>query len=172
MRRLATLLVVLASLMPAAAAAAPGGGAGPGNGGPGGNGPAAPGPGGGGPAAPGPQANGTGQNNGHGPGQNNGNGPGENNGKGPGKGDDPGVPPAAPGASDQTVARDALEVGSTLPLTAIVKAAISADGGRLIDAQLFIINKTPIYRLTLIDRRGVTRRVYYDARTAKPIGPP
>lgn len=82
------------------------------------------------------------------------------------------IPPTAPAGNDQTVARDALENGSTLPLAAIARLAAKAAAGRLIDAQLLVVNKTPIYRLTLIDSHGVTRRVYYDARTAKPVGPP
>jgi hypothetical protein len=151
MRRLALILIVVAVFLPTAPLADPGNGKGGSSGGP---------PG----AGAGPHGNGPGGDNGKGPGA---------NGKGPGKGEtDPGVPPTAPAANDQTIAHDALENGATLPLATILRAAIKVGGGRLIDARLFIINKTPIYRLTLIDSQGVTRQVYYDARNAQPLGPP
>jgi hypothetical protein len=162
MRRLASLAIVLAVLLPTLVTAAPGSGNGNG---PGGGGPSEPatglagggptGPAAGGPAPKGPVTD-------------------QGKGKGPDKGDpdDPGIPPTGPATSDQTLARDALESGSTLPLAAILRAALKGVSGRLIDARLLVVNKTAIYRLTLVDGHGVARRLYYDARTARPVGPP
>jgi len=175
MRRFVIMLAMLAVLVPSLALAEPGNGAGQGHG----NGQ---GPG---------QNSGNGGGNGNGGANGNGGGGGNGNGGSNGDGGDSGnvgdsgsagdsgigngtaeIPPTSPAATDQTLARDALENGATLPLATVARAATRALGGRLIDAQLFVINKTPIYRLTVVDSRGVARRVFYDARTAKPVGPP
>ena len=164
MRRAAIIAVVLAALFPMAAVAGPGG-KGPAGGGPG----AGPAAGPAGQAAGNPPPKGPGNDNGKGKDDK---GSGNDNGNGPDQGGPAGLPPTGPADTDQTLARDALVTGTTLPLATIVSAATKMFGGRLIDARLFVINKTPVYRLTLITAAGVTRNVYYDARTAMPLGSP
>jgi hypothetical protein len=163
MRRLASSAILLAVLLPTLVMADPGNGNGSGPNGSGGGSAA-------GPAGSGPREPAGGSRPPNGPG----NGQGRDQAKGPDRGgqEDPGLPPTGPATNDQTLARDALDSGSTLPLAAILRAALKVVSGRLIEAQLLFLNRAPIYRLTLMDSQGVTRRVYFDARTAKPVGPP
>ncbi len=118
--------------------------------GPGGNGPGAgPAPPGGGPADPG-----------------NGNGPG--NGAGSIKA--PAGPlPGGPDSTDQNNALEAVKSGQALPLSSIVPLAETKWGGRVIDAELVRVQGTLLYRLTMLDDNGVSRRVYYQARTGRPV---
>jgi uncharacterized membrane protein YkoI len=96
-------------------------------------------------------------------------------------GDDPGSGETAPGVSvyspeglvtigaDQNIALSAVTSGEALPLDRIEPIAIRQWGGRLIDAHLIRVNGTLLYRLTMVSDAGVSRRVYYDARTGAPV---
>lgn len=127
-------------------------------------------------------------NNGNGPGNNNGqgNGPGAGpappgggpadpgNGNGPGNGAGsikaPAGPlPGGPDSTDQNNALEAVKSGQALPLSSIVPLAETKWGGRVIDAELVRVQGTLLYRLTMLDDNGVSRRVYYQARTGRPV---
>ena len=126
-------------------------------------------------------------NNGNGPGSDNGqgNGPGAGppapggpadpgNGNGPGNGAGSIKPPAGPlpggpDSTDQNNALEAVKSGQALPLGSIVPLAETKWGGRVIDAELVRVQGTLLYRLTMLDDNGVSRRVYYQARTGRPV---
>ncbi len=144
------------------------------------------------PDGKGPAGNGPAAGNGQGPGNNNaggnGQGPGNNNaggntpdgpkGNGVGPDKDPPVsPPApppieapdppAPPAADQNDALDAVRNGGALPLDVIVGAAQQRWGGRVIEAKLLRSKSALVYQLTMLSDDGVSRRVYYDARSGR-----
>jgi hypothetical protein len=120
--------------------------------------------------------------NGEGNGQSNGNGNGSAGGDANGNGrhdkvGDPETPPAGTpavlnipsGNTDQNTALDAVKSGAALPLDEIVPRARQRWGGRVIDAALMRIQGTLLYRLTMISDQGVSRRVFYDARSGNPV---
>jgi len=71
--------------------------------------------------------------------------------------------------AEQNIALDAVKSGDALPLDRIEPAALRRWGGRLIDARLIRVNDMLLYRLTILSDTGVSRRVYYNARTGAPI---
>ena len=72
--------------------------------------------------------------------------------------------------ADQNIALDAVKSGDALPLDRIEPIALRQWGGRVIDAHLLKVRGTLLYKLTVISDVGVSRRVYYDARTGAPVG--
>ena len=177
MRPLTLVILLVGLAVPTLAYAAPGNGNGPANSngvGPGNNNGVGPGNNNG--AGPG-------NNNGVGPGNNNGVGPGNGNGVGPGNsnGNKPAAPanaaPEAPsalapspvGPSEQDLALGAVQSGQALPLSTIMKQAVSRWGGRVIDARLFKAGSRLVYRLTIVSDSGISQRVFLDAKTAIPL---
>ncbi len=120
---------------------------------------------------------GNGNGNGNGNGQSNGNsGNGAaNNGHGGGSGEGresiDSSSPLAPGVDDQNAALMALQSGAALPLSQIIPLASRQWGGKVIDATLVRAQDVLLYRLTIIDDQGVSRRVYCDARSGNPVNP-
>jgi hypothetical protein len=172
MKAIAALVLALVLLAPMAVLAGNGNGTGNTNGQANGNGNAA--------------ANGNGQDNGNGNAGGNGNGQGNGyaggngigaNGTGVAFGHDRGAatpPPSDEGnaggaSSDQNIALHAVQSGAALPLDDIIPGARQRWGGRVIDATLIRIKGTLLYRLTMISDQGVSRRVYYDARSGTPV---
>lgn len=102
----------------------------------------------------------------------NGNGhPGENgNGRQNGGGGGGNNTPDAPGTSDQNGALKAVQSGAALPLSVIVDLAQKNWPGRVIDAKLVRFPAGLLYQLTILSDDGVSRRVYYDAHSARPAG--
>ena len=74
------------------------------------------------------------------------------------------------GGADQNIALDAVNSGAALPLDKIEPTAVLEWGGRVIDAKLLSVSGILVYKLTIISETGVSRRVYYDARTGTSIG--
>jgi uncharacterized membrane protein YkoI len=72
--------------------------------------------------------------------------------------------------ADQNGALDAVKSGQALPLSEIIALAQRAWGGRVIDAKLVQARGNLLYRLTMLDDGGVSRRVYYQARTGQAVG--
>ena len=72
--------------------------------------------------------------------------------------------------ADQNIALDAVKSGDALPLDRIEPIALRQWGGRVIDAHLLKVRGTLLYKLTVISDVGVSRRVYYDARTGASVG--
>jgi uncharacterized membrane protein YkoI len=148
MKRLLVCLALIFALAPSLA------GAGNGNGNAGGNG--------------GGNGNAYGHDNG-----NNGNGNPGGAGGGGGAGPDDGSL-LSPGGmitlgTDQNQALDAFGSGA-LPLSDIADRAVARWGGRVIDAKLMKRGNALVYRLTVLSDAGVSRRVFYDARTGASLG--
>jgi hypothetical protein len=116
---------------------------------------------------------------------------GPGNGKGPdgngppGHAGDPPSPPAPPAppaggpmspegqitiGADQNIARDALDAGKVLPLADISVRIAAALDVRVIDARLVSSGGVLVYRLVVLSRDGVSRRIYVDARTGGQVG--
>ena len=72
--------------------------------------------------------------------------------------------------ADQNIALDAVKSGDALPLDRIEPIALRQWGGRVIDAHLLKVRGTLLYKLIVISDVGVSRRVYYDARTGASVG--
>lgn len=118
---------------------------------------------------------GNGKGNGNAYGRDNGNGHAQNQVDG---GDPAGTvaddPVLSPGGlvtlgSDQNQALDAIGSGA-LPLSEISGRAVAQWGGRVIDAKLVTRDGTLVYRLTMLSDEGVSRRVFYDARSGASLG--
>lgn len=101
---------------------------------------------------------------GNGDGHSGGNGNGNANGDGGGGKN----PPDAAGTSDQNGALRAVQSGAALPLSVIVDLAQKNWPGRVIDAKLVRFPAGLLYQLTILSDDGVSRRVYYDAHSARP----
>jgi len=71
--------------------------------------------------------------------------------------------------TDQNQALDAIGSGA-LPLSEIADRAVAQWGGRVIDAKLVRRGTALVYRLTLLSDAGISRRVFYDARTGASLG--
>lgn len=112
-------------------------------------------------------------NNGNAYGHDNGNNGNSGNAPGhDGDGDD-GGPILSPGGQvtigpDQNQALDAVDNGA-MPLSDIAARAVAQWGGRVIDAKLLRRNGALLYRLTILNDQGVTRRVLYDAKSGAPL---
>jgi len=86
-------------------------------------------------------------------------------------------PEAAGGSSDhvqvvpldQDEAIDAVKRGRALPLEDIIKIAERSSGVDVIDAKLMHVQGILVYRLTVIADSGLTKRVFYYARSGNPI---
>jgi uncharacterized membrane protein YkoI len=70
---------------------------------------------------------------------------------------------------DHDRAREALIRGEIAPLEKVLAAARSEIDGEFIGAELEADRETWIYDLKFIDRQGLLRKIYVDARTAKII---
>jgi uncharacterized membrane protein YkoI len=71
--------------------------------------------------------------------------------------------------ADQNIALEALTSGEALPLDQIEPVAMRQWGGRVIDAHLQKTNGTYLYRLTMVSDDGISRKVYYEARTGRSV---
>lgn len=76
--------------------------------------------------------------------------------------------PDASHTSDQNGALKAVQSGAALPLSVIVDLAQKNWPGRVIDAKLVRFPAGLLYQLTILSDDGVSRRVYYDAHSARP----
>ena len=117
--------------------------------------------------------NGNGNANG-GSNSNNGNGSSNGNGEPNGHDKSPDTPTSTPdglvtAGTDQNTALEAVKSGAALPLDRIEPTVMQQWGGRVIDARLLKIRGTLIYRLTIVSETGVSRRVYYDAKTGTSV---
>lgn len=101
---------------------------------------------------------------GNGNGHSGGNGNGSANGGGGGGANSP----DAFHTSDQNGALKAVQSGAALPLSVIVDLAQKNWPGRVIDAKLVRFPAGLLYQLTILSDDGVSRRVYYDAHSARP----
>ena len=73
-------------------------------------------------------------------------------------------PEGAASASDQNIARDAVEAGEALPLSEIAKRVRSLFSARVLDARLVERGKLLVYRLTILTDSGVSKQVDLDAK--------
>ncbi len=72
--------------------------------------------------------------------------------------------------TDQNNALEAVKSGKAMPLSDIVARAEAKWGGRVIDAKLVQAKGVLVYRLTMLSDAGLSRRVYYEALSGRPVG--
>jgi hypothetical protein len=100
-----------------------------------------------------------------------GNGPDGNGPNGPPPGKDVAGPPTGAHVEtqqDQNDARAAVQNGTSVPLSEVLALA-AQQGGRAIDAKLIRVQGMLLYQVTMLSDKGVSRRLYFYARTGNPV---
>jgi len=115
-----------------------------------------------------------GNSNGNGNGNGSSGGLNSRNANGHNKHDDKDAPVVSPSEvvvvpDDQQVARDAVSAKTALSLEQVTAIVMSGTDGRIVDVQLVSFKGMYLYDVTVLEKDGVLHKLYYDARSGRPV---